>query len=316
MDITLVIPVYNELDNLPALFERTEKIIRDMGVKAEWMFVHDGGNDGSLEWIRAQALMDDRVHYIDFSRNFGHQVAVSAGLDHASGEYIVIMDADLQDPPELIPGLYLMAQKGYEVVYARRRQRKGEHFLKRWTAGLFYRILRKITSVDIPLDTGDFRIMHRKVTEVLKQMPERHKFLRGQIAWAGYRQTYVEYDRDERHGGKSGYTWGKMIRFALDGITAFSDFPLRLVTYFGFIVSFIAFLVGLYALYARFVSGDYVQGWASVIISVLFLGGIQMIAIGIIGEYISRMQSDIRKRPLYVVNEHNLTSISTQNDNL
>lgn len=315
MDITIVIPVYNELSNLPSLFERTDKVIGQMGVSAEWMFVHDGGNDGSLEWIKSLARRDERVRYIDFSRNFGHQVAVSAGLDNATGEYIVIMDADLQDPPEIIPTLYSEALKGYEVVYARRRQRKGEHFLKRWTAGLFYRILRKITTVDIPLDTGDFRIMHQKVADVLKQMPERHKFLRGQIAWAGYRQSFVEYDRDERLGGKSGYTWSKMIRFALDGITAFSDFPLRLVTYFGFIVSFIAFIVGLYALYSRFISGDYVQGWASLIISVLFLGGIQMIAIGIIGEYISRMQSDIRKRPLYVVNDHNLSSISKQNDN-
>src|SRR5690606_22663605 len=277
-------------------------------------FVHDGGNDGSLEWIKSLAMKDTGVRYIDFSRNFGHQVAVSAGLDYASGEYIVIMDADLQDPPELIPDLYLLASKGYEVVYARRNQRKGEHFLKKWTAGLFYRILRKITSVNIPLDTRDFRIMHRKVAEVLRQMPERHKFLRGQIAWAGFSQTYVEYDRDERMGGKSGYTWSKMIRFALDGITAFSDFPLRLVTYFGFIVSFIAFVVGLFALYSRFISGDYVQGWASLIISVLFLGGIQMIAIGIIGEYISRMQSDIRKRPLYVINDHNISSISNPDE--
>lgn len=316
MDITLVIPVYNELSNLPSLFERTQDVIRTMGVEAEWMFVHDGGKDGSLKWIKDLAAKDKRVRFIDFSRNFGHQVAVSAGLDHASGEYIVIMDADLQDPPELIPDLYRVALKGNEVVYARRKQRKGDHFLKKWTAGIFYRVLRSITSVDIPLDTGDFRIIHRKVAVVLKQMPERHKFLRGQIAWAGFRQSSVEFDRDERFGGKSGYTWGKMIRFALDGITAFSDFPLRLVTYFGFIVSFIAFLVGLYALYARFISGDYVQGWASLIISVLFLGGIQMIAIGIIGEYISRMQSDIRKRPLYVVNEHNLTSISTHDDKL
>ncbi len=248
MDITIVIPVFNELSNLPALFERTDLVIRQMGVSAEWIFVHDGGNDGSLEWIKSLAGEDKRVRFINFSRNFGHQVAVSAGVDHASGEYIVIMDADLQDPPELIPGLYLVAIKGYEVVYAKRKQRKGEHYLKKWTAGLFYRLLRRITSVDIPLDTGDFRIMHRKVAEVLKQMPERHKFLRGQIAWAGFSQTFVEYDRDERLGGKSAYTWSKMIRFALDGITAFSDFPLRLVTYFGFIVSFIAFVVGLFAL--------------------------------------------------------------------
>lgn len=316
MDITLVIPVYNELSNLPLLYERTDKVIRQMGVDAEWMFVHDGGSDGSLEWIKNLSAKDLRVRFIDFSRNFGHQVAVSAGLDHASGDYIVIIDADLQDPPELIQELYMKALEGYEVVYARRRHRKGDHFLKKWTAGIFYRILRSITAVDIPLDTGDFRIIHRKVAAILKQMPERHKFLRGQIAWAGFQQRFIEFDRDERLGGKTGYTWGKMIRFALDGITAFSDFPLRLVTYFGFTVSFIAFLVGMYALYARFISGDYVQGWASVIISVLFLGGIQMIAIGIIGEYISRMQSDIRKRPLYVINEHNLTTTFTGDDKL
>jgi dolichol-phosphate mannosyltransferase len=200
-------------------------------------------------------------------------------------------------------------KEGFEVVYARRSSRKGESWLKRQTAAWFYRLLKRITSVEIPVDTGDFRIMDRRIVEIIKAMPERHKFLRGQIAWIGFRQSFVIYERDERNAGTTGYTYQKMLRFALDGITAFSDFPLKIVTWFGFFVSFITFLVILFAIYSRFILKDFVQGWTSLMISVLFIGGVQMIAIGIIGEYLSRMNTDIRKRPLYIVKESNLAEM-------
>jgi dolichol-phosphate mannosyltransferase len=196
-------------------------------------------------------------------------------------------------------------KEGFEVVYAKRRSRQGESFLKKFTARMFYRILARITSVEIPVDTGDFRIMDRKIVDVLKRMPEQHKYLRGQISWVGFKQTFVEYDRLERHSGETGYTYKKMIRFALDGITSFSRFPLKVATMAGFIVSGIAFIIILYALYARFIKLDTVPGWTSIMLTVLFLGGIQLISIGIIGEYIGRLSDNVRNRPLYVIRETN-----------
>ena len=251
---------------------------------------------------------NDRVRFIDLSRNFGHQIAVSAGLDHCKGDAVLIMDADLQDPPELIAELYKKLQLGYDVVYAKRTDREGESAMKKFTASLFYRLLRKITSVEIPVDTGDFRIISRKVVEVIKKMPEQEKFLRGQIAWVGFKQTFVEYKREARTRGKSGYSYSKMLKFAFDGITSFSNFPLRFATIAGFIVSGFAFLLMLWALYARFIARDFVQGWTSLILAVLFLGGIQLIGIGIIGEYISRISANVRNRPLYIIRDSNLAA--------
>jgi dolichol-phosphate mannosyltransferase len=259
-----------------------------------------------MQLIRDLSKNDDAVRFINFSRNFGHQIAVTAGLDASKGEQVVIIDADLQDPPELIAQMRAKMKEGYEVVYARRNKRKGESFLKRWTAKMFYRLLAKITSIEIPLDTGDFRIMDRKIVDVLKQMPEQQKFLRGQISWAGFRQTYITYDRDQRNAGATGYTYKKMMRFALDGITSFSNWPLKVATISGFVVSGITFLIALYALYSRFVTKDYVPGWTSLILAVLFIGGVQLITIGIIGEYISRLSANVRNRPLYVVNDTNV----------
>lgn len=305
MDISVIIPVYNEEDNIPHLYAKLSKVLANYELSYELLFVNDGSKDNSINAIKDLAETDPAVKYVDFSRNFGHQVAVTAGLEHSSGGSVVIIDADLQDPPELIIDLYKKYKEGFQVVYARRKNRQGESFLKKFTAKLFYRILSKVTNVNIPLDTGDFRIMDRKVVEVLKKMPEQQKFLRGQISWVGFRQTYIEYDRQERFAGKTGYTYSKMIRFALDGITSFSDMPLKLATIAGFGVSGVAFLVMLYTLYTKYFSKDYVPGWPSIMISILFLGGIQLITIGIIGEYISRMSVNIRNRPLYVVNESN-----------
>jgi polyisoprenyl-phosphate glycosyltransferase len=308
MELSIIIPVYNEEGNLPKLFERLVKVAEALNVSYEMIFVNDGSSDSSLSTLMLLAEKNPNVKYINFSRNFGHQIAVSAGIDHCNGNSIVIIDADLQDPPELIIDLYTKKQEGFEVVYARRRSRSGESALKKFTAKMFYRILAKITSVKIPVDTGDFRIMDRKIVNVLKQMPEQHKFLRAQIAWAGFKQSYVLYDRDQRNSGETGYTYRKMIRFALDGITGFSNLPLKFATIAGFIVSGITFLISLYALYARFVSKDFVPGWTSLILAVLFIGGVQLISIGIIGEYMSRLSTDVRKRPLYVIQSENLNT--------
>jgi polyisoprenyl-phosphate glycosyltransferase len=308
-ELSIIIPIFNEESNIFMLHQRLTNVMQRLDLPYELLFVNDGSDDNSLAILKGLAATDANVKFLDFSRNFGHQIAVSAGLEHCEGQKIVIIDADLQDPPELIFDLYQKMKEGFEVVYARRSSRKGESWLKRQTAAWFYRLLKRITSVEIPVDTGDFRIMDRKIVEIIKAMPERHKFLRGQIAWIGFRQSFVTYERDERNAGTTGYTYQKMLRFALDGITAFSDFPLKIVTWFGFFVSFITFLVILFAIYSRFILKDFVQGWTSLMISVLFIGGVQMIAIGIIGEYLSRMNTDIRKRPLYIVKESNLTEM-------
>jgi glycosyltransferase involved in cell wall biosynthesis len=309
MDLSVVIPIFNEEANIGELHRRLTALLAPMPLPGgyELIFVNDGSRDGSLPQLLALAEHDPgHVRYLSFSRNFGHQIAVTAGLDRAEGGAVVIIDADLQDPPELIPALYAKLREGYEVVYAKRRSRQGESVAKKLTAKLFYRILRAMTHVEIPVDTGDFRIISRKVVLALRQMPEQNKFLRGQISWIGYRQTYLEYDRAERAGGVTGYTYAKMLRFALDGITAFSDVPLKVATVSGFCVSGIAGLLILYTLYERFITRQYQPGWASLMVSILFLGGVQLIAIGIIGEYLARLGANVRQRPLYIVSEGNL----------
>ena len=304
-DISVVIPIHNEEGNIPALYERLKQVINGLGLSHELIFVNDGSQDRSLVLLRDLAGKDKAVRYLDLSRNFGHQIAVTAGLDASKGAAVVIIDADLQDPPEVIAELYQRHKEGFEVVYAKRRSRKGESWLKRFTAKMFYRMMAKLTNIDIPLDTGDFRIIDRKVVEVLKQMPEQNKFLRGQISWAGFRQTAVEYDRDERNAGKTSYTYRKMIRFAIDGITSFSEAPLRFVFWSGMVVSGVAFLVIIYSMISYLFLEDYVRGWASTMVSILFVGGIQLIGIGIIGEYLARIGANVRQRPLYVVAEDN-----------
>ena len=303
VELSIVIPIYNESSILLELYRRLRAAAEQITTNYELIFVNDGSKDDSLNGLKELARSSDKTHFISFSRNFGHQIAVSAGLDHAKGNAIVIIDGDLQDPPELIPALYKKYKEGYQVVYAKRKSRQGESFFKKITAKLFYRILSKITSIDIPLDTGDFRLIDKIVVKNLQKMPERQKFLRGQIAWIGFQQTYVEFERDERKHGETGYTIKKMVQFALDGITAFSDVPLRLVTWAGFTVSFFAFLIIIYALISKFVLNEVVTGWTSMIISVMFIGGVQLVAIGIIGEYLSRINNDVKNRPLYIIQE-------------
>ena len=306
MDLSIVIPIYNEEMNLPALYARLAAMLDAQPWQAEVIFVNDGSRDRSLAIMQDLAVRDPRMHFITFSRNFGHQIAITAGLDLSRGDAVVVMDGDLQDPPELLPELYQKLHEGYEVVYAKRRSRQGESAIKLFTAKMFYRILAGITSVNIPLDTGDFRIVSRKVVRALQQMPEQNKFIRGQIAWIGYRQTFLEFDRSERAGGEPGYTYGKLIRLALDGITSFSDLPLRLASIGGFAVSGVAFVVMFYAVYARFFLRNYGVGWPSLMVSVLFLGGVQLMAIGVIGEYMAWLGANARQRPLYIIDETNL----------
>jgi polyisoprenyl-phosphate glycosyltransferase len=306
VDLSIIVPIYNEETNLPALYARLAAMLTALPLQSEVILVNDGSHDRSLEIMRELAARDPRFHYITFSRNFGHQIAITAGLDLSRGEAVVVMDGDMQDPPELVPELHAKLQEGYEVVYAKRRTRQGESMIKLFTAKMFYRILASITSVNIPLDTGDFRIVSRKVVNALKQMPEQNKFIRGQIAWIGYRQTFLEFDRSERAGGEPGYTYSKLIRLALDGITSFSDLPLRAATIGGFIVSGVAFLVMLYAVFARFFMHNYGVGWPSLMVSVLFLGGVQLTAIGIIGEYVARLGANARQRPLYIIEDTDL----------
>lgn len=306
MQLSIIIPIYNEEKILPELHERLTKAALQITDDYELIFVNDGSRDGSLFGLVQIAEKDPKSFYINFSRNFGHQIAVTAGIDNCSGDAVVIIDGDLQDPPELIPELYKKHKEGFEVVYARRENREGESFFKKITAKLFYRILRNLTSVDIPLDTGDFRLIDRKIVDCLKQMPEQNKFLRGQIAWLGFNQTAVYFNRDKRKYGKSGYPLSKMLKFAMDGITSFSDKPLGFVTRLGFIISGLSFLVILYAIFSHFFLKQTITGWTSLIVSSMFIGGVQLISVGIIGEYISRINKNVLNRPLYIIQETNL----------
>jgi len=308
IDISVVIPVYNEEMNIGKLHSRLVNTMTTMQLNYEIIYVNDGSKDNSLNILKMLAAAESRTKFIDFSRNFGHQLAITAGIEHANGIYIVAMDGDGQDPPELIPEMYSKANEGFEVVYARRRKREGESFLKKLTAKLFYRLLRRITSIEIPVDTGDFRIIHQKIQRILKKMPEQHKYIRGQISWIGYNQTYVEYDREERMGGETKFTYRKMIRFALDGISSFSVWPLKVATLSGFLVSTIAFILIIYSLYEKFF-GVTQPGWTSLHISVLFIGGIQLIGIGILGEYLGRVSENVKNRPHYIIRETNLENV-------
>lgn len=305
-DLSIIIPIYNEEKNISELYQRLKNAASKISPAYEMIFVNDGSKDHSLYQLMELAKKDPLVYYINLSRNFGHQIAVTAGLDACSGDAVVIIDGDMQDPPELIPELYCKYKEGFDVVYAQRKQRKGETFFKKLTADLFYRILKRSTSIDIPLNTGDFRLMDKKIADYLRLMPEQNKFIRGQIAWMGFKQIGIEFIRDERKHGKTGYSFSKMFRFAMDGITAFSDKPLKMVSSAGFFVSFIAFVIIIYAIIAHYGFHQTITGWTSLIISSMFIGGVQLISIGIIGEYISRINKNVINRPLYLIHDSNL----------
>jgi dolichol-phosphate mannosyltransferase len=308
-DLSIVVPVYNEEKSIRLMYDRLLASITVISSNFEIIFVNDGSRDNSFLELVKLSKEDARVKYINFSRNFGHQIAVTAGLDKTKGDAVVIIDGDLQDPPEVIPEMYAKHKEGFEVVYGQRLKRKGESFFKKITAKYFYRILKKITNVNIPVDTGDFRLIDRKIVNDLKNMPEQNKFLRGQIAWLGYRQTSVFFERDERKFGETGYPFSKMLKFALDGITGFSDVPLQFVTKTGIFISFLSFLIILYAIFSHFVLEKTITGWTSLIISSMFIGGVQLISIGIIGEYISRINKNVQNRPLYIIDQTNIEEV-------
>jgi dolichol-phosphate mannosyltransferase len=304
--ISVVLPIYNEEKGLKSFIDDLHTQLKDIKQNFEIILVNDGSTDQSLELIQSLCSNHSELKFIGLSRNFGHQIAVSAGIDYASGDQVILMDADGQDPPELIPDLISKMNEGYDVVYAKRIKRANESLVKKWTASFFYKLLNKITSIEIPVDTGDFRIINRKVVDALKQMPEKQRYLRGQIAWLGFKQTPIEYERKGRNAGETNYTYRKMIRLAIDAITSFSNWPLRLATISGFVCAFLGFILILYTLYAKFILKIYEPGWPSLMISIVFLGGIQLLGIGMIGEYIARINDNVKKRPLYLVDETNI----------
>lgn len=306
LKLSIVIPIYNEEPIIGELLDRVLKTAESITADYEVILVNDGSRDGSLEAIMAASGKNQRIKYISFSRNFGHQVSITAGMDFARGEAIVTIDGDLQDPPELIAEMYAEFQKGYKVVYAKRIARKGETWFKRKSAQGFYRLMARLVSFDIPLDVGDYRLISQDVLGYVRRMKEYDKYLRGQIAWLGFKSQYVYFERDERKHGKTNYPFRKMLRLAFNGITGFSDAPLKLATNLGFAVCLISFFIGVYALYGYFFDRNTVPGWASTIISITFLGGVQLLSLGIIGEYISRIINNVRDRPLYVIDRTNL----------
>lgn len=306
MEISAIIPSYNEQDNVGLMYERMTKTLSKISPDYEIIYINDCSKDQTLLRIKKLAAKDTHVKYLSFSRNFGHQIAVSAGLDYCSGKAVVIIDGDLQDPPELIEQMYEKYKEGYKVVYARRTSREGETWFKKATAKIFYRLLASMTSIDIPVDVGDFRLIDQVIVKHLRNMPEKSKYIRGQISWIGYKQTFVNYHRDARIYGKTNYPLRKMLRFALDGITAFSDKPLKIASGLGIVAAIVSLLALVYALVAHFCFNSTITGWTSLILSVLFIGGVQLITIGIIGEYIARINNDVRNRPLYILEENNM----------
>ncbi|MDY6866417.1 MAG: glycosyltransferase family 2 protein [Chloroflexota bacterium] len=298
---TIIAPIYNELENIPELYPRVRDVMDQTGEPWELILVDDGSTDGSTDVIRKLAENDSRVQPVIFARNFGHQIAVTAGIDYSRGDAVVIIDADLQDPPEVILDLIEKWREGYEVVYAVRAEREGESWFKKVTASLFYRIIYRITDVNIPLDTGDFRLMDKKVVAVIKQMREKHRFLRGMSAWVGFKQIGVAYKRKPRLSGETKYPFSKMLKLALNAVTSFSYFPLQLATYLGFIAAGLSVLAIPIVIILRLTTGTVLLGQATTLIIVLFLGGVQLISLGIIGEYIGRIYDETKDRPLYVV---------------
>ncbi|MCK4741438.1 MAG: glycosyltransferase family 2 protein [Anaerolineales bacterium] len=311
INFSVAVPVYNEIESLPELYNRVKAVLDDLGESWELILIDDGSTDGSSEWIEAISKEDPRVKPLIFARNFGHQIAVTAGMDFSQGRAVIIMDSDLQDPPEVISDLIEKWREGYEIVYAVRTEREGETWFKKSTAALFYRLINRITDVEIPLDTGDFRLMDRQAVDALTQMGERHRFPRAMAAWVGFRQTGVPYKRAVRFAGETKYPFRKMLRLALNAITGFSYFPLQIATYLGFFAAGVSIVAIPIVIAFRLVGNQAFFGQATTLIAVLFLGGVQLISLGILGEYIGRIYDEAKGRPLYIVRK----PISLENKN-
>lgn len=306
--LSLVVPVYNEEALATELVRRVRLMCEGLAAKRGWrreqvevLFVNDGSRDRTLELLLEACADNPMLAVVNLSRNHGHQLAITAGIDLARGDAVAVMDGDLQDPPEVIPELYAKLAEGFDVVYAVRRHRAGETRFKKWTAALFYRLLRNLTNVDIPVDTGDFRIMSRRVVDAFKQLRERHRFIRGLVSWLGFKQVGLLYDRAERSAGETKYPLKRMIKFAIDGITSFSSLPLRMASFAGTVAATAGVLYGLYVIYLGLFSPEVVSGWSSLMVVVLFLGGVQLFALGLIGEYLGRVSDEIKQRPLYMI---------------
>ena len=304
--LSIVIPIFNEepiIDELDRRLRAFMGSLEKLGLDWDVIFVNDGSRDASLEKLRALAVREKRYKVVSFSRNFGHQLAITAGLDRAEGDAVVVMDADLQDPPEVVAEMVAKWREGYDVVYGVRSTRHGETIFKKFTAAFFYRFLRSMTGVEIPLDAGDFRLMSRPAVLALRALRERHRFVRGMVAWVGFRQTGVTYERSARFAGETKYPLRKMVKFALDGITSFSTLPLRIATWLGVLSGFAAVGIGLWAIYIKFYVSGVVPGWTTIMILVAFSSSVQLIVMGILGEYIGRAYDELKRRPLYLVSE-------------
>lgn len=299
--LSIIVPIYNEEKVIPELYRRMVSVLDSIGESWELVCVNDGSRDRSHEMLVELHAQDPRIKLVDFSRNFGHQIAITAGMDYAQGDGVVIIDADLQDPPELIAEMVEKWREGYEVVYAVRSDREGESTFKVLTASLFYRLLRRITDVDIPIDTGDFRLMDRNVVLTMRRLRENHRFMRGLSSWVGFKQIGLPYRRAERYAGETKYPLRKMLRLTLDAITSFSYLPLRLGTYFGFVLALLSLLGILVTIGLRLSGNNAFFGQATTLVAVLFLGGIQLIFLGILGEYLGRIYDEVKRRPLYIV---------------
>ncbi|RLT22567.1 MAG: glycosyltransferase [Chloroflexi bacterium] len=300
--LSIVAPVYDEEILLPEFYRRMVAAIEPLNVPFEIILVNDGSHDNSGQIMDQLHAQDSRVKVVHFSRNFGHQIAITAGTDHATGKCVAVIDSDLQDPPEVIADMYQKWVEGYQVVYGVRSEREGETAFKRATASLFYRLIRRITNINLPLDTGDFRLMDARVVAAMKSMREHHRFMRGLSVWVGFKQTGVSYRRDARKAGVTKYPLRKMLRFALDAITSFSYLPLQLATYSGFVIAGFSVIAIIIAIILR-ITGSAIAGQATTLVSVLFLGGIQLIFLGIMGEYLGRIYDEVKRRPLYIVAE-------------
>jgi len=303
VDISVVVPLYCEESNIDYLFERLEAVLERLDSTYEIVCVDDGSYDNTIQALQVQRQRNDRIKIVALSRNFGKELALTAGIDYARGAAVVPIDADLQDPPELIEALVAKWKEGYDVVYAKRRSRQGETWLKRATANSFYRVMERMSKVPIPRDTGDFRLLDRRVVDVLKQLPERTRFMKGLFAWVGYRQAEVLYDREPRHSGETKWNYWRLWNFAIDGIVSFSIAPLRIWSYIGITFAGISFLYGTFLLVRTLISGNDVPGYASLMVAVLFLGGVQMMSLGVLGEYLGRVYEEVKGRPLYLVRD-------------
>jgi polyisoprenyl-phosphate glycosyltransferase len=301
--LSIVLPIYNEEEVIPELHKRLQELLATLKLDAEVLFVNDGSRDRSMDLLRDVAASEARYRVLSFSRNFGHQTAITAGIDYARGRAVVVMDADLQDPPEVVLEMVERWREGFDVVYGRRNRREGETLFKLLTARWFYRLFAAMIPIEVPLDTGDFRLMSRRVIVALRELRETHRFVRGMVAWIGFRQTQVLYDRPGRYAGETKYPLRKMLRFAIDGITSFSIVPLRFATYLGMLMSTASLGVVAWALIAKYVMRQTVQGWTAIVIIIAVFASVQLLMIGILGEYVGRIYEEVKRRPLYVVGD-------------